>query len=121
MNVGKTAALTAVGAMAGAVNGLFGTGGGTVMVLLIPLLYPRLEGERLFANVCAAVLPLSVVSALTYSSFAPPDLGSALTVGVGALAGGAVGAILLGRLKPSVLKLIFSAMMAVSGAIMVFS
>ena len=121
MNASKTAALAAIGAMAGAVNGLFGTGGGTVMVLLLPLLCRELEGERLFANVCAAILPLSVASALTYSTFAPPDLGAAVVIAVGALSGGAVGAVLLGRLKPTVLRLIFSAVMAVSGAVMVLT
>ena len=109
--------LAAVGAAAGTVNGLFGTGGGTVLVLTLPLFCRELEGGRLFANVCAAILPISLVSALTYSSFSPPGV-TAIWVGVGALAGGAVGAFLLGKLKPTVLKLIFSAVMAVSGVVM---
>ena len=111
--------LTAVGALSGAVNGIFGTGGGTVMVLMLSYLCRELEGERLFANVCAAILPVSVASALTYSSFSPPDVATAIWVGAGALVGVAVGASLLKRLKPRALKLIFSAVMAVSGAVMV--
>ena len=116
----KILQLFAVGAVAGAVNGLFGTGGGSVMVFgLLWLLRERpLEGRVLFANVCAAVLPMAVVSALTYSSFAPPDLWLSLSVGAAALAGGAVGAALLGKLSTGTLKLIFSAVMIVGGAIM---
>ena len=109
--------LTAVGAAAGMINGLFGTGGGTVMVLMLPLVCRDIDGGRLFANVCAAVLPISLASALTYSSFSPPDA-TAIWVAVAAVAGGAVGAFLLGKLKPTVLKLIFSAVMAVSGVVM---
>lgn len=115
--VKRIIALAALGAAAGAVNGLFGTGGGTVLVLSLPFICPELEGGRLFANVCAAILPVSLASALTYSSFSPPDV-TAVWVGVGALAGGTVGAVLLGKLKPVALKLIFSAVMAVSGVIM---
>jgi uncharacterized membrane protein YfcA len=49
--VKRIIALAALGAAAGAVNGLFGTGGGTVLVLSLPFICPELEGGRLFANV----------------------------------------------------------------------
>ena len=113
----RTIMLAAVGAAAGVVNGIFGTGGGTVMVLTLPLVCRDIDTSRLFANVCAAVLPISLASAFTYSSFSPPD-STAIWVGVAALGGGAVGAFLLGKLKPTALKLIFSAVMAVSGIVM---
>ena len=116
----RTVLLVAVGALAGAVNGIFGTGGGTVMVLMMSYLCRDLEGADLFANVCAAVMPISVASALAYSSFSPPDLARAIWVGGGALAGGVVGACLLSKLRPAVLKLIFSAVMAISGVVMLF-
>ena len=116
----REAMLFAIGAAAGAVNGIFGTGGGTVMVLMLSYFCRDVKERALFANVCAAILPISVASALTYSGYSPPDLHTAMWVGGAALAGGTVGAFLLGRLKPTALKLIFSAVMAVSGAVMVF-
>ena len=114
--------LFAVGATAGAVNGLFGTGGGSIMVFgLLWLLRDRpLDGRILFANVCAAVLPMAVISALTYSSFSPPDPWLSLSVGASALVGGTVGAFLLGKLGTRVLKLIFAAVMTVGGVMMIF-
>ena len=115
--IARIVILVALGAAAGTVNGLFGTGGGTLMVLLLPRVCKELEGGRLFANVCAAILPISVVSAFTYSRFSPPDV-TAIWVAVSAVAGGAIGAVLLGRIKPRALKLIFSAVMAVSGVVM---
>lgn len=115
---GKTAALLAVGAAAGLVNGFFGTGGGTVMVLALLPLCPELDEKMIFANVCASVLPLSAASAIAYSSFSPPDLWGAVTVGAAALAGGIAGGLLLGRIKPTALKLIFSAVMILSGGMM---
>ena len=110
--------LLAVGAAAGTVNGIFGTGGGTLLVLTLPFICGGLEGRGLFANVSAAILPISVASALTYSGFSPVDLSKAVVVGGAALIGGAMGAYLLGRLNPKVLKLIFSVVMAVSGVVM---
>ena len=88
------------------------------MVLALTRLCPDLGGRELFANVCASVLPMAAVSALTYSSFSPPDLWEAVSVGGAALAGGTVGSLLLGRMNPKVLKLIFSAVMTVGGVIM---
>lgn len=111
--------LIAAGAAAGTVNGFFGTGGGTVMVFALARYCRELEGERLFANVCASVLPMAVVSALTYSGFAPIDVGTAVTVGVSALLGGAAGALLLSRLDGRVLKIIFAIVMIVGGGVMI--
>ena len=89
------------------------------MVLALSRYFSELEGEELFANVCAAVLPVAVTSALTYSGFAPPNAGEAVTVGASALAGGVVGALLLGKLGGRVVKIIFASVMIVGGAIMV--
>ena len=53
------------GALAGTVNGLFGGGGGMV---LVPLLsgWCGMEGKRSFATCVAVILPLSAVSAAVY-------------------------------------------------------
>lgn len=115
---GKTVSLLAVGAAAGLVNGFFGTGGGTVMVLALITLCRVPDEKMIFANVCASVLPISVASALAYSGFAPPDLWQSISVGSAALAGGVAGGLLLGRIKPTALKLIFSAVMMLSGGMM---
>ena len=118
--VTRTVALCAVGAAAGAVNGIFGTGGGTVMVfaLLWLLRNDPPDGQVLFANVCCAVLPIAAVSALAYSSFAPIDLGLSAAIALSALAGGLLGALLLGKLGTKTLKIIFAAVMIVGGGIM---
>ena len=46
---------------AGVVNGLFGAGGGMVLVPLLELL-TELEEERIFASSLAVILPICVVS-----------------------------------------------------------
>ena len=120
----RTAArLAAGGFAAGVINGIFGNGAGIPLVFLLGSDAMRgiLEGRReVFANVTAAVLPMSVVSALIYSSFSPPDVWEAVSVSAAALAGGMLGALLLGKIEPRVLKKIFATVMTVSGGVMLF-
>lgn len=118
----NTLRLIAAGAAAGAINGLFGTGGGTVMVFALMYIFRErpLDSRELFANVCASVLPIALSSALTYSSISPPDLTYAASIGGAAVVGGIFGSLLLGKMKPRLLKIIFSGVMILSGGIMIF-
>ena len=118
-NAYVTARLAAGGFAAGVVGGIFGNGGGVLVVFLLGSMAGRLFEDRreIFSNVTAAVLPMAVVSALIYSSFSPPSLADTVSVATASLAGGAVGALLLGKIKPEILKKIFAAVMIVSGAV----
>ena len=75
------------GALAGAVNGLFGGGGGMV---LVPLLsgWCGMEGKRSFATCVAVILPLSAVSAAVYLLRQGFELAAALPYLLGGLVGG---------------------------------
>ena len=79
-------------ALAGTVNGLFGGGGG---MLLVPLLSREkdLQGHALFATSVAAMLPLSLVNLAVTALHEPLPFQEALPY----LAGGAVGAFVGGR------------------------
>lgn len=102
-------------AAAGAVNGLFGGGGGMV---LLPLLEREnsLRGHTLFANSLAVMLPLSVVSLAVSAFSAPLPIREALPF----LLGGAVGAALGGRVFQKIptrwLRLLFAAFLCYAGA-----
>ena len=77
--------LIAAGFCAGAVNGLFGAGGGMVLVPLLSLLTP-LEERQIFGSSIAIILPICVVSiiataitgALAWQSALPYLAGSAI-------------------------------------------
>lgn len=120
---GRMAArLAAGGFAAGVVNGIFGNGGGVLVVFLIGGVCGKAisDGREIFSNVTAAVLPMALASALIYSSYAPPSLADAVSVGAASLAGGIAGACLLGRISAEVLKKIFAAVMIISGGVMLF-
>ena len=112
--------LAAGGFAAGVVNGIFGNGGGVVVVFLFSGLWTVFSDRReVFANVTASVLPIALTSALIYSSLTPPRASDVVKVGLSSLAGGIVGAFLLGRIDPRALKTIFAILMVASGIMMI--
>ena len=115
------ARLSAGGLAAGVVNGIFGNGGGVVVVFLFSSMASILFSTRreIFSNVTAAVLPIALTSALVYSSVSPPKASDAVAVGAASLAGGIAGAMLLGRIDPRALKIIFAVLMVISGILMI--
>lgn len=88
----KGAKWLATGVLTGAVNGLFGAGGGMV---LLPLLvgWHRLESRRAMATSVAAILPICVVSLVGYWRGGSVDPTAAFPY----LVGGAVGGFLSGK------------------------
>ncbi|MBQ0038051.1 MAG: sulfite exporter TauE/SafE family protein [Clostridiales bacterium] len=102
------------GIAAGTVNGLFGGGGGMV---LVPMLtgWCRLEQKRALANSVAVIFPICIISAGIYLFRTKLDLMIALPYLVGGLVGGFIG----GRLFPSVpsvwLRRIFAAFLLYGG------
>ena len=62
----------AAGLAAGAVNGLFGAGGGMVLIPLLGLL-TRMEEDDIFASSLSIILPICIVSLLSTDSIAWQD------------------------------------------------
>ena len=116
------ARLFALGAFAGLINGLFGSGGGVAVVLSLWMLTGGGLGERknVFANVTAIILPITLSSALVYFRLSSPAISTGLSVGSAAFVGGAVGALLLGKLDMKIMRKIFAVLLIVSGGIMIF-
>jgi uncharacterized membrane protein YfcA len=89
--------LLVVGAVGGLLSGLFGVGGGFVMVPLLMWL-ARMEQRQAVATSLLAVVPIALVSAIGYGVQGEIDLVAAGIVAAGALAGAPIGSWLLHRL-----------------------
>ena len=102
------------GTAAGLVNGLFGGGGGMV---LVPLLngWCGLADKQAFATCVAVILPFCVVSAAVYLLRTPFDLTQALPYLLGGLAGGFVGGRLFPRVPAPWLRYLFAAFLVYGG------
>ena len=102
------------GAAAGLINGLFGGGGGTV---LVPLLtgWCRVGQKRAFANCVAVIFPLCALSAAIYLLRTGLRLVTALPYLLGSLAGGLVGGRLFRKVSAPWLRRIFGVFLIYGG------
>ena len=89
----------AAGLAAGAVNGLFGAGGGMVLVPLLGWL-TRMEDDEIFASSLSIILPICLVSLSFTLYHTTADWNTALPYLIGSAAGG-VAAGLWGRKIPT--------------------
>ncbi len=113
--------LTLFGVLAGVANGVFGAGGGILIVFgLLPLLSHDAEGRRdVFANALCVMFPVSIVSMISYARAGRFSLDGFSHYLIPCVLGGALGAILLGRLKIPLLQKIFAILVIWSGIYMI--
>lgn len=104
--------LIAVGIAAGLLSGLFGIGGGTIIVPALALWLGM--PQRLAAGTSvAAILPAAAVGAISYAVQGNVDWIAALCLAVGIVAGAQLGTYLLARLPVSALQWAFMAFLLV--------
>ncbi len=102
------------GILAGLINGIFGGGGGMIVVpMLVYLLGWRTK--KAHATAILIILPLSIVSGLCYSVFGNVNIDVVIPVGIGVILGGVIGALALSKLSSRIVVMIFSIIMAVAG------
>jgi uncharacterized membrane protein YfcA len=108
----------ATGIVTGAANGLFGAGGGTILVPALEK-FVKVETHKAHATALAVILPLSLFSLFFYFRGAEIPWGTILWISAGGVAGGFLGAKLLNRLKTPWLHKIFGVFMAVAAVRMI--
>lgn len=98
--------LIIIGAIAGFVNGLFGSGGGTIIVPALIFLMD-LEDHKAHATAISIILPLSIISTIVYFLNNKVSLKLSSTVMIGGVVGSYIGAKLLNKIPTQVLRKIF--------------
>ncbi len=106
------------GVALGFINGLFGGGGGMIAVPILSdvLNYPRKQAH---ATAILIIAPVCAVSALTYVVYGFIDLSIIIPAALGNVAGGLIGAKLLGKLPKMWVDITFIAIMFAAGLRMV--
>lgn len=102
------------GMTAGVVNGLFGGGGGTV---LVPMLtgWCRMEQKKVFANCVAIIFPFCAVSAAIYLLRTGLQITTALPYLLGGLLGGFMGGKLFKKVPGIWLRRLFGVFLLYGG------
>ena len=108
------------GFFAGIANGLFGAGGGIIIVFVLAKLFGGELSDRrdLFANALCVIFPLSITSLVIYAIRGNIDTGGFGLYFIPAIAGGIIGALLLGKLKDTVLRRLFALIIVFSGVML---
>ena len=108
-----------IGIFIGFINGVFGSGGGA---LLVPILnnISKIEEHKSHATAIAIIIFLSTTSSITYITKGTYDLGLTLKVTLGNVLGGIIGAKLLNKLTSETLRICFGIIMIIAAFKMVF-
>lgn len=103
----KTAAL---GIITGLANGLFGSGGGTIVVPGMER-FLGVDAHKAHATAIAVILPLTIISMFVYMGKTEIDYKAVIYISAGGVVGGYIGAKFLNKLSGKALHKIFGVFM----------
>lgn len=112
--------LPVIGLCTGLVNGLLGIGGGTLLVPALAFMI-GVDEHRAHGTSLATILPTSAVSAYIYGTNQFLDWQLAWRVALGGTGGALLGAALMGRLSPFLLRRVYAVTIAVIGVRLVLA
>ena len=102
----KPIKLIGIGLVTGLINGLFGSGGGTIVVPALVFLL-GIEDYKAHATAISIILPLSIISSFVYFKNNIIKLDIALIIALGGVVGSIIGAKLLNKVPIPILRKIF--------------
>lgn len=114
MKFSKILILILTGVVTGTVCGLFGGGGGMIVVPMLTLLCAYKEKES-HATAIAIILPITIISGAIQVFSGNYDLKVGLPTLIGSVLGGVVGGYLLKKISGKWLVKIFAVIMLVAG------
>ena len=103
----------------GAINGLFGAGGGMLAVPCLTYVW-GLDEKSAHATAIAVILPLCLVSSVVYALKGNYEPSVILPTVIGVTIGGIVGALLLKKMSANAVSFLFYALMTFAGFKMIF-
>ncbi len=106
----RTLALGAIGTVAGLFSGLFGVGGGIVLVPLLVLWLGYGEREATGTSL-AAIVVIATAATLAHGAYGNVRVTEGLLVGVPAIGGVLAGTWLQQRVTPRTVRLLFAALL----------
>jgi len=114
----KNIKLAILGVISGLANGLFGSGGGSIVVPGMQRL--GVEQHKAHASAIAVILPLTVISTIVYLYKHDAAWSAIVWVSIGGTAGGFIGSRLLNKISGNLLHKIFGAFMIAAALRMLF-
>jgi len=106
----RTLTLAAIGTLAGLFSGLFGVGGGIVMVPLL-VLWLRVGEREATGTSLAAIVIIAAAAAAIHGGYGNLHVSDGILVGIPAVAGVVVGTELQQRISTKAISLTFAALL----------
>lgn len=110
--------LIGIGLIAGVINGLFGSGGGTLVVPALVFLI-GLKDYKAHATAISVILPLTIISTIIYLKNNMIEFDIALIVALGGILGSFIGAKLLKKVPTKILRKIFGTIIVITALRMI--
>ena len=111
--------LAAIATAAGAFSGLFGVGGGTIIVPLL-VLWLGYDQKEATGTSLAAIAVIGVLAAAVHAAYGNVDLGNGLLIAAPAIAGVLTGTALQQRISERAVAGAFVVLLVASAAVLVF-
>lgn len=108
----RTLTLAAIGTVAGLFSGLFGVGGGVVMVPLL-VLWLGFDERVATGTSLAAIVVIATVATLVHGAYGNVHVSDGVLVGVPAIGGVILGTELQRRISTKAISLVFAALLVV--------
>lgn len=112
----QTVLLLALGMIAGIAAGMFGIGGGLVIVPFLMLVMKMSQADSVGTSLAAIIPPVGILGAIEYYRAGHVHLKAAALIAIAMLAGTYLGAKLMLGLPPAVAKRIYGAFLLLIGA-----
>ncbi len=111
--------LLVLGLITGIVNGIFGSGGGMIIVPAL-VLFLGLKDYKAHATAISIILPISIISTIVYFFNNSIPLKLSLYVMAGGLVGSFIGAKILKKIPGKILRKVFGCVIIYTAVRMIF-
>jgi uncharacterized protein len=115
-SMGRSVGIFAVACVCGVASGMFGIGGGVLLVPLLGLLFEFSQHRAQGTSLVALIPPTGVLALMAYSKEGFVSWKTGLLLIPGVVLGGIIGGILAKKAKPQSLRKVFAGVLVLLGA-----
>jgi uncharacterized membrane protein YfcA len=119
--MGRSAGILAIASICGVAAGMFGVGGGVLLVPLLALLFAFGQHRAQGTSLIALIPPTGVLALLAYSREGFVSWKTGLLLIPGVFLGGIAGGKIAKRISPQLMRQIFAGILFALGALQAFS
>jgi len=112
--------LIAIGVVAGVLSGIFGIGGGVVIVPALIYLAGFRQHQATGTSLAVLLPPIGIAAAYEYYRHGNVDIRAAAIIALGVLVGGWMGAVVANRVAGPYLRLAFGVFVVTLGVYLIF-